>query len=72
MHEPLSASNYLASTTFGTIDHALKTIEHVRHIHARVRGKDAYGRPYRADDPHLVPATGASTSGSATSVSPGI
>lgn len=47
-------SNYLASTTFGTVDHALKTIEHVRHIHARVRGKDAHGRRYRADDPHLL------------------
>lgn len=47
-------SHYLASTTFGTVEHALKTIEHVRGIHARVRGKDALGRPYRADDPHLL------------------
>lgn len=47
-------SHYLASTTFGTVDHALTIIEHVRDIHARVRGKDAYGRAYRADDPHLL------------------
>lgn len=47
-------SNYLASTTFGTVEHALATIDHVRGIHARVRGKDEFGRPYRADDPHLL------------------
>jgi uncharacterized protein (DUF2236 family) len=47
-------STYLAATTFGTVDHALQTIGHVRSIHARVRGKDAFGRPYRADDPHLL------------------
>lgn len=47
-------SHYLASTTYGTIDHALATIEQVRQIHARVRGKDDRGRPYRADDPHLL------------------
>lgn len=47
-------SNYLASTTYGTIEHALATIEQVRQIHVRVRGKDEFGRPYRADDPHLL------------------
>jgi uncharacterized protein (DUF2236 family) len=47
-------STYLAATTFGTTEHALRTIAHVRGIHARVRGKDAFGRPYRADDPHLL------------------
>lgn len=47
-------SNYLAATTFGTIEHAQETIEQVRRIHARVRGKDAFGRSYRADDPHLL------------------
>lgn len=47
-------STYLAATTFGTIDHALGTIAQVRGIHSRVRGKDVFGRPYRADDPHLL------------------
>lgn len=47
-------SHYLASTTFGTIEHALATIEQVRTIHQRVRGKDDFGRPYRASDPHLL------------------
>ena len=47
-------STYLAATTFGTVDHALATIGHVRAIHERVRGKDAFGRPYRASDPHLL------------------
>ncbi|WP_035758557.1 oxygenase MpaB family protein [Granulicoccus phenolivorans] len=47
-------SNYLASTTYGTIEHAEATIAHVAAIHRRVRGKDAHGRPYGADDPHLL------------------
>lgn len=47
-------STYLAATTFGTVDHALETIDRVRAIHERVRGKDALGRPYRASDPHLL------------------
>lgn len=47
-------SGYLATTTFGTIEHAEETIAHVRAIHERVRGKDPHGRPYRASDPHLL------------------
>lgn len=47
-------STYLATTTFGTIEHATTTIEHVRSIHERVRGKAHDGRPYRASDPHLL------------------
>lgn len=47
-------STYLASTTFGTIELAEETIAMVRGIHERVRGKDAFGRPYRASDPHLL------------------
>lgn len=47
-------SGYLASTTFGTIEHAEQTIAMVRGIHERVRGKDEFGRPYRASDPHLL------------------
>ncbi len=47
-------SGYLATTTFGTIEHAEETIAHVKAIHERVRGKDPRGRPYRASDPHLL------------------
>ena len=47
-------SHYLATTTFGTVEHADEAIAMVRSIHERVRGKDALGRPYRADDPHLL------------------
>ena len=47
-------STYLATVTFGTIEHAQEAIAHVRGIHERVRGKDHRGRPYRASDPHLL------------------
>lgn len=47
-------SNYLATTTFGTITDAEEMIAHVRSIHQRVRGRDERGRPYRASDPHLL------------------
>jgi uncharacterized protein (DUF2236 family) len=47
-------SHYLATTTFGTVEHAEEAIAMVRSIHERVRGKDDLGRPYRADDPHLL------------------
>ena len=47
-------SHYLATTTFGTVEHAEEAIAHVREIHERVRGRDALGRPYRASDPHLL------------------
>ena len=47
-------SHYLAVTTFGTVDDAKQTIEVVRSVHRRVRGKDEQGRPYAADDPHLL------------------
>src|ERR1700710_2495697 len=47
-------SHYLAVTTFGTVEDAKHTIEVVRSVHRRVRGKDEQGRPYAADDPHLL------------------
>jgi uncharacterized protein (DUF2236 family) len=47
-------SHYLATTTFGTVEHAEEAIAHVREIHERVRGRDEFGRPYRASDPHLL------------------
>ncbi|AKT52446.1 oxygenase MpaB family protein [Arsenicicoccus sp. oral taxon 190] len=47
-------SHYLATTTYGTIEHAEQAIATVRTVHERVRGKDDLGRPYRAGDPHLL------------------
>jgi len=47
-------SNYLATTTFGTVTDAEEMIAHVRGIHERVRGRDERGRPYRASDPRLL------------------
>src|SRR6478672_12596703 len=46
-------SEFLATTTFGTIDHAQRAIGHVQSVHHVVRGTDELGRPYSADDPHL-------------------
>jgi uncharacterized protein (DUF2236 family) len=47
-------SHYLATTTFGTVDDAEAAIDAVRAVHARVRGRAGDGRPYSADDPHLL------------------
>jgi uncharacterized protein (DUF2236 family) len=47
-------SEFLATTTFGTVEHAQEQIARVRSIHDRVRGKAADGRPYSAADPHLL------------------
>jgi uncharacterized protein (DUF2236 family) len=47
-------SHYLAVTTFGTIADAEQAIAVVAAVHRRVRGEDHKGRPYSADDPHLL------------------
>jgi uncharacterized protein (DUF2236 family) len=47
-------SHYLAVTTFGTVADAEQAIARVRSVHRRVRGTDELGRPYAADDPHLL------------------
>ena len=47
-------SRFLATTTYGTIADAERSIAAVRAIHRRVRGTTSAGRPYRADDPHLL------------------
>lgn len=47
-------SHYLATTTYGTIEHAEEAISSVRRVHARVRGIAPDGRPYRASDPELL------------------
>ncbi len=47
-------STFLAVTTFGTAEDAERAVETVRSVHRRVRGVAPDGRPYRADDPHLL------------------
>ena len=47
-------SEFLATTTFGTIEHAEATIAKVRSIHEHIRGTAPDGRPYAASDPHLL------------------
>lgn len=49
-----NTSAFIAATTFGPIGLAEETIARVRRIHASVRGVAADGRPYAADDPHLL------------------
>ena len=47
-------SRYIALTTYGTVPDAERAIAAVRAIHRRVRGITPDGRPYAADDPHLL------------------
>jgi hypothetical protein len=47
-------SQFLAVTTFGTIDHAEQAIRAVRTIHERVTGTMPDGTVYAASDPHLL------------------
>ncbi|GAA3487335.1 oxygenase MpaB family protein [Streptomyces cremeus] len=47
-------STFLAVTTYGTDADASAAVAQVRAVHARVRGTAEDGRPYRADDPHLL------------------
>jgi uncharacterized protein (DUF2236 family) len=49
-----STSRFVAVTTFGTADDAERAVAAVRRVHATVRGRTTDGRPYRADDPHLL------------------
>ena len=45
---------FIATTTYGPSAAAQAAVERVRAIHARVRGTAPDGRPYAADDPHLL------------------
>jgi uncharacterized protein (DUF2236 family) len=47
-------SRFLAETTFATSDDAERAVAVVRAVHSGVRGVAPDGRPYRADDPHLL------------------
>ncbi|MEU0114535.1 oxygenase MpaB family protein [Streptomyces bobili] len=47
-------STFLATTTYGTAEHAQRACDQVRAVHERVRGVTVRGEPYRASDPHLL------------------
>lgn len=47
-------AQFIAGTTYGSCADAEKLIARVRQIHAGVRGTAPDGRPYAADDPHLL------------------
>ena len=45
---------FLAATTLGSVHHAEEAIARVRSVHEHVVGTAPDGRPYRANDPHLL------------------
>lgn len=45
---------FIGSTTYGNTETAERTIAIVRAVHERVRGTAPDGRPYSANDPHLL------------------
>ena len=47
-------STFLAATTYGPADGAQRAVDQVRRVHRHVTGTGPDGRPYRADDPHLL------------------
>jgi uncharacterized protein (DUF2236 family) len=47
-------SHFLAVTTFGSAADAEEMVARINAIHAGVRGTTADGRPYAANDPHLL------------------
>lgn len=47
-------ADYLAATTYGPVAQAERAIEVVRRVHDRVTGVADDGRPYAANDPHLL------------------
>jgi uncharacterized protein (DUF2236 family) len=47
-------ADFLAATTFGPIPVAERSIDIVKRVHTRVVGTAPDGRPYSANDPHLL------------------
>jgi len=47
-------ADFLAATTFGSIETAERAVAIVRRVHERVSGVAPDGRPYSANDPHLL------------------
>jgi uncharacterized protein (DUF2236 family) len=50
----LSTANFISATTFGSRDSAQAAIERVLTVHQFVHGVADDGRPYDANDPHLL------------------
>ncbi len=49
-----NTSRYVGTVIFGTTDDARDAVAGVKHIHERVTGTAPDGRPYAANDPHLL------------------
>lgn len=47
-------AHFLAATTFGSAEQAEEAVARVRAVHEHVVGVAPDGRPYRANDPHLL------------------
>ena len=47
-------ADFLTATTFGPVAQAERAIDTVRRVHQRVKGVAPDGRPYSANDPHLL------------------
>jgi len=47
-------SDFLFATTFGPADQAQRAVDVVHRVHERVTGVASDGRPYAANDPHLL------------------
>lgn len=47
-------ADFLAATTYGPADVAEQAVARVRAVHLRVTGTASDGRPYAANDPHLL------------------
>jgi uncharacterized protein (DUF2236 family) len=47
-------ADFIAATTFGPATEAAQAVAIVRRVHERVHGIAADGRPYSANDPHLL------------------
>ena len=47
-------ADFLASTTFGPADEAQRIIDRILYVHGFVVGNASDGRPYSANDPHLL------------------
>ncbi len=47
-------ADFLAATTYGPVDEAERAVARVRSVHTRVTGVASDGRPYAANDPHLL------------------
>jgi uncharacterized protein (DUF2236 family) len=46
--------HFIGTTTFGTVDDAERAVTTVRKVHSRITGIAPDGRPYAANDPHLL------------------